>query len=146
MMKLILGPLFLAGYALVLWRIPRNASVGALAQSCAWAVFLFLLLAKWWFWPWYLLWLVPLGALTPTARTALIASVFSATAMLMYVPYFWQIYGDWHHTQRTTAATIFIAPAVVALLTLIFPHLRRMARPARRSPSVRERATAGTRG
>ena len=86
-MKFLLTPLFLAGYAALLWRIPRAGSVSALVRTSAWVVFLFLVIAKWWFWPWYLLWLVPLAALLPGSRPALAASVFSLTVMMGIVTY-----------------------------------------------------------
>jgi hypothetical protein len=59
--------------------------------------------------------------LLPGSRPALIAVIFSATAMLMYVPYFWLLYGDGVVLQAATAGTAFLLPVLVALL----PRLRR---------------------
>jgi 4-amino-4-deoxy-L-arabinose transferase-like glycosyltransferase len=119
-MKLTVMPLFFAAYAVLLWRIPRDPGVVALMRTCFWAVFLLLVVATWWFWPWYLLFLAPLGALLPGSRTALLAGVFSASAMLMYVPYFWLLYEDGVLLQAATAGTAFVVPVLIALL----PRLR----------------------
>lgn len=130
-MKLLLGSLFLAGYAITLWSIPRDPRLADLARAGFWAMFLLLVTATWWFWPWYLLWLVPLAALTPGSRRTLVAVVFSASAMLMYVAYFWLLYTDWVRVQTTTFKTIFIAPVAVALalaLVTVTPWLARQLR------------------
>ncbi len=112
--KLIVLPLYLAAYALLLCRIPRDAGLVALVRTCFWAVFLLFVIATWWFWPWYLVVLAPLAALLPGGRPALIATVFSLCAMLMYVPYFWLLSGSWVTHQTLTAATAFVVPVLVA--------------------------------
>jgi hypothetical protein len=121
-MKLTVVPLFFAAYGVLLWRIPRDPGVVALMRAGFWAVFLLLAVATWWFWPWYLLFLAPLGALLPGSRAALIAAVFSATAMLMYVPYFWLLYEDGVLLQAATAGTAFLVPVLVALLPRLRHH------------------------
>ena len=126
LMKLIVVPPFLAAYGWLLWRIPRDAGLVALVRACYWAVFLLLVIATWWFWPWYLLFLVPLGALLPGSRTGITALVFSAAAMLMYTAYFWLLYNDGMVLQAATAATAFLPPVLVALT----PRLRRRPRAA----------------
>jgi hypothetical protein len=89
--------------------------VAGLAAVSAWAVFLFLVTAKWWFWPWYLGWLVPLAALNPNRRVALVGIIFSMTAMLMYVSYYWRVFNpDWYMTQRVVFVTVFAVPLVLA--------------------------------
>ena len=137
-MKLIVVPLFLLAYAVLLWRIPRHVDVAALVRAGFWAVFLLLTIATWWFWPWYLLWLVPLGALVPAGwdRPALIAAVFSATAMLLYVPFYWLMHGDvWLSPreavalQAATAGTGFLLPVVLALAPIPFRRAGRLSRP-----------------
>ena len=112
---MVLGSLYLILYAVLLVRVRRNADVIALVRTGFWVVFLLLLIAKWWFWPWYLLWLVPLGALLPESRPALIAAVFSATAMLMYVPYNWLLETGGIPLAAATALTAFLLPSLLAL-------------------------------
>ena len=82
------------------------------------------MIATWWFWPWYLLWLVPLGALLPGSRPALVATVFSATAMLMYVPYFWLLHGDRLLLHAASAGTASLPPVLLALALILAPRQR----------------------
>jgi len=118
MSMIALGGVFLAGYVAVLWRLPRDGDGGALVRAAFWSVFLFLVLARFWFWPWYVLWLLPFGALLPGSRPALVAAVFSLTAMLGYIPYQWLAYTEWHRWQLASAATLFVLPVLAAL----WPH------------------------
>ena len=113
--KLVLVPPYLLAYLLLLRRIRRNADVQALVGASFWTVFLLLVLVKWWFLPWYLLWLVPLGALLPGSRPALVATAFSTTAMLMYVPHFWLLDRDRLLLEAATAGTAFLLPVLLAL-------------------------------
>jgi hypothetical protein len=114
-----------------------------LASTCAAAIFLFLVTAKWWFWPWYLTWLVPLAALAPRRGGALLATVFSMTAMLLYAAYYWNVYGSWHHTQRLVFMTVFAAPLALACILVLRPLASRLSRrPLRRLSALRSIATA----
>lgn len=113
--KRIVVPLYLAAYALLLVRIPAGPGLVTLVRSCFWAAFLLLGIATWWFWPWYLVILVPFGALLPGSRPALIGTLFAFTAMLMYLPYFWLLDGDWLLHHALTAATAFLPPVLLAL-------------------------------
>ena len=92
------------------------------------------MVAKWWFWPWYVIWLVPLGALSLGHRRWLVALVFSATAMLTYVTFYWQVTtGDWGRDVVTTAATAFVLPLAAAATGL--PLGKRQATPVARLPA-----------
>jgi len=64
---------------------------------------------------------VPLGALLPGSRVARIAIVFSATALLLYVPYYWLIDDYGLPTQLARAATAVVLPVLVALLPVRWP-------------------------
>jgi len=114
-MKLVAWPAFLAGYAVLLWRMPRNAGLDRVAGVSFWSVFLLVTLLIWWFMQWYLFWLVPLAALIPDRRPGTVAAVFSFTAMLMYVPHFWLLYDDQVVVQSATAITAFLLPVIVAI-------------------------------
>jgi hypothetical protein len=128
LVKVSLTVLFLLAYPVLLWRMLRNGGTTALLSTSFWAVFLFLVVAKWWFWPWYLLWLVPLGALLPLGLPALTAVVFSATAMLAYVPFYWQVSaGDSIRQQTTTAATAFVLPVLLVVVYYLRQRTRRSA-------------------
>lgn len=126
LMRAAVMPAFFVAYLLIVWRIPRDAGLVALVRACFWTVFLLLAIATWWFWPWYLLSLMPLAALLPGSRPALIGMVFSACAMLMYVPYFWLLFGDGVLLQAATAGTAFLLPVLIALT----PRFRRGGEPA----------------
>ncbi|MBM3141155.1 MAG: hypothetical protein FJZ92_13355 [Chloroflexi bacterium] len=139
-MKVALGSLFLLGYGVLIWRLPRNPSFATLTNAASWMIFLFLFTASWWFWPWYLVWLVPFAALRPHRAPALAASVFATTAMLMYLSYYWQLYSDWHFKQRLVAATIFTAPMAIALLQAVRPWLQSRLRGLVRSPAAPDTA------
>ena len=133
-MRLVLVPPFLVTYAVLLWRTRRHNTTPALVRTCFWVVFIFLVVVKWWFWPWYLLWVVPLAALLPGSRQALLAAVFSATAMLIYVPYYWFLHGDAFRIlvrdalvqQAAIAATGFLVPVLVAVASY-WRHMPRLA-------------------
>ena len=125
--KLVVGPVFLAIYAVLLLRIPRDPGVVILARTGFWAVFWLFVVATWWFWPWYLMMLVPLAAVLPGGRSYKVALVFSASAMLMYVPYFWYIDGDWMWHHIWTATVAFLPPVVTALA--LWLHSRRRRQP-----------------
>lgn len=120
-MKVLLWGTFIAGYIVLLLRTRRDPSYTFLAATSAATMFLFLVTVKWWFWPWYLTWLVPLAALTPRRGGALLASVFSLTAMLLYAAYYWNVYDDWHHKQRLVFATGFTAPLALAVFLVLKP-------------------------
>ncbi|MGH2584470.1 MAG: hypothetical protein ACRDJE_06095, partial [Dehalococcoidia bacterium] len=131
LVKLIFIPAFLAGYGYLLYRIPRDAQGEDLARVSFWCVFLLLIFLTAWFGPWYLVFLVPLGALLAGSRPAQIAAVFSATAMLMYVPYFWLLHGDRVILQAATAGTAFLLPMLLACW-----HLRSLLTRRTRSPAL----------
>jgi alpha-1,6-mannosyltransferase len=52
------------------------------------AVFAYLALASWWFWPWYLAWLAPLAAWLPGTRRMWAFVLMSGAALLTYL-YWW---------------------------------------------------------
>ena len=133
LMKIAMVGAFGVGYVALLAASMRSApSISALARTSAWIVFLFLVTGRWWFWGWYVAWLVPLAALAPDRRVALVASVFSASGMLMYVAYFWQaLEPDWHGTQRSVFLVVFVVPLLLTFSYLLRLALERLTRAAR---------------
>lgn len=113
LMKQIVVPLFLAIYAWQVWRV-RGTVAGLVERSVA-VLFLLMLIATWWFWPWYVIWIVPVAALLPRRGAALIGLSFSASAMLMYTAYFWLLEGDGLRLQAATAAVAFLPPALIGV-------------------------------
>jgi hypothetical protein len=125
-MKLVAWPVFLLGYVLLLrgvWRVPSPARLTAAAF---WTVFLLVALLTWWFMPWYLFWLVPLAALTADRRCFAVAALFSACAMLMYVPHFWLAAADPLLREAVSAAVAFTAPLALAFCLSAEPSRPRL--------------------
>jgi len=125
-MRVILVGVFAVGYLALLARIRRHPSYRFLAVTSAAAVFLFLVTVKWWFWPWYLTWLVPLAALAPRRGGALLAALFSMTAMLLYAAYYWNVYDEWHYKQQLVFMTVFAGPLALACLLMLWPPAARL--------------------
>lgn len=116
--KLILLPPYVIAYAVLLQRAARDARVAGLVQTGFAAVFLLLVLGAMWFGPWYVMFVAPLGALLPGRAPALITVAFSASAMLMYVPWFWLQHGDPVLLQTASATTAFLLPMLIAAVAL----------------------------
>jgi alpha-1,6-mannosyltransferase len=125
-MRFALVGAFGIGYLALLVQASRRPSYRWLATTAAASIFLFLITVKWWFWPWYLAWLIPVAALAPRRGMAVLASLFSMTAMLLYAAYDWNVYDDWHHTQRLVFMTVFAAPLALACLRLLHPPASRL--------------------
>ncbi|MBX7110362.1 MAG: hypothetical protein K1X87_00765 [Dehalococcoidia bacterium] len=131
-MKRVLWAAFVASSLLLLTRFRRQPSYGLLIGTSAGVIFLFLVTVKWWFWPWYLTWLVPIAALAPRRGSALLATLFSCTAMLHYAAYYWGLYDEWHHHQRELFAVVFAPPLALAALLVLWTLARGVARSVRR--------------
>ncbi|MGH2599598.1 MAG: hypothetical protein ACRDJ9_09440, partial [Dehalococcoidia bacterium] len=126
LVRLVTGGLFLAGYALVLAKTGGDAR--DLAARCFDALLLYLLLASWWFWPWYLTWLGPPAVLARgTARPAVFA-LFAAAALFTYL-YWWPdpVWRSlrWFLAYGAITAGVFAVPAAVWLATLLRGRLGR---------------------
>jgi hypothetical protein len=113
LMKWIVVPPFLLLYVWQVWRVRGDAA--ALIERSFIALFLLLLIATWWFWPWYVIWLVPLAAVLPWRGVALVGLLFSASALLMYVPYFWMLTGDGLPLNAATTAVAFLPPVLAGV-------------------------------
>ncbi len=93
----------------LLWRGRRD-----LFSSSYQVVFLYLLVACLWFQPWYLVWLVALGALVPREGIFHRTNIFCFSAMLSYVVfYLWVKYPetfDYNNIQSLAVAVVYFAP------------------------------------
>ncbi len=83
---LVTGLVFAALYGAVLWR--AGGPVHALAAVTFDALFVYLVLASWWFWPWYLSWLAPMAAWRAGGRRAWVFALFTCAALFTYL-YWW---------------------------------------------------------
>ena len=130
-MKLLVVPPYIVAYLLLSRRLRARMDVSGLVNAGSWAIFLLLMIVTWWFWPWYLVFLVPVASLTPFSRAALVAAVFSATALLMYIPYFWLLHANAITHQTVSVATAFLLPALIALAPVRGQTARLLPYPAR---------------
>lgn len=72
-------------------RKSRGAFADSVVASFA-LIFAYLVLQAWWFWPWYLAWLLPLGAVLVCQRSvAILATIYSASAMTITVLLGWRL-------------------------------------------------------
>jgi hypothetical protein len=85
--KALMTVLFLAGYGWLLWRRSRDRV--QVLETSALGIFGLLLLMSWWFLPWYILWALPLAALSVGRPIGRIGLVLSCTALLSYAPIAW---------------------------------------------------------
>jgi hypothetical protein len=122
LMKQLVVPPFLLLYLWQVWRV--RGDLAALVERSVVVLFLLMLIATWWFWPWDVLWIVPIAALVPQRGAALVGLLFSVTALLMYVPYFWLLYEDGFLLQAATSAVAFLPPVLVGIGYLIWRGLR----------------------
>ncbi|MHB8576729.1 MAG: hypothetical protein ACYDCQ_15510, partial [Dehalococcoidia bacterium] len=109
--------LFGVGYLWLLWR--THGSFEQLLNAAFWATFLTLTLPSWWFWPWYVVWLLPLAALLTGRRQATLALVFASSALLVYPIYYWRdviLNGpNWYANQFVIVGAVF-GPVLLYLL------------------------------
>ena len=99
---------FLLGYGLVLLQIRPKPSGGV--ESAIIAVFLYLLLMTWWFFPWYVVWVLALGAIVPGSAQGRLAVLFSITALFYYLAGL-NVSGS----LTVEALTFFLAPLIIFL-------------------------------
>jgi len=133
--------LFAVAYVVVLRHTGGDAR--DLAARTFDVLFLYLVLASWWFWPWYVLWLAPGAALARGwARPAAFA-MMAAGALLTYL-YWWPDpmwrSERWFIAYGTIVTVVFALPAVVWLRGLRSPIDH--GGTAAANPSAAEHATA----
>lgn len=85
--RLTLG-LFLVIYLWLLWR--QGPSYQHLVSTSFYTLFFYLAIIGWWYWPWYLLWVLPFAALLIGERAAMLAFILSLTTFLNYIPVGWE--------------------------------------------------------
>jgi hypothetical protein len=108
------GALFALLYLVALWRA-RNGPVGLLEAGFD-ALFGYLLLASWWFWPWYLAWLAPPAAWLAGTRRLWVFVLMSGAALLTYL-YWWPDppwrTGLWFACYALITLGVFVLPAAL---------------------------------
>jgi hypothetical protein len=122
---------FLVLYALVLLRLRPNAV--SLIQASVMAMFFFLVLMTWWFWPWYVIWGLALASLLPGTFYSRLFVVFSMTAMLLYLTSSWNVQ-LWNYASPLpmplgNMLLVFLPPVLYAAIHLLASN-DRMEEPA----------------
>jgi alpha-1,6-mannosyltransferase len=114
--RAVTGALFGVIYAVTLLR--TRGDVRDLAARCFDALFAYLLLVSWWFWPWYLTWLAPAAALCRDRTRPLVFVAATAAALFTYL-YWWQDppwrSAAWFAAYAAITTGVFLLPAAVLL-------------------------------
>ncbi|TKJ29428.1 MAG: hypothetical protein CEE40_08445 [Chloroflexi bacterium B3_Chlor] len=112
--------------------VRRETYVHALLLSVYWTVFVFLSVAVLWSQPWYLVWLVALGANLPSLEIAELTTLFSYTSSWSYLVYmfFWLSYfplmsSGQNLVLNTTAVLLIFIPALTYALHILGREERR---------------------
>lgn len=110
------GVLFVAGYGVTLVR--SRGGTRDLADRSFDALFLYLLLVSWWYWPWYLTWLAPAAAISSGFRRPIAFAVMAAGSLLTYL-YWWPDplwrSSMWYGAYVGITLGVFVVPAVIWL-------------------------------
>jgi hypothetical protein len=110
------GLLFAVGYGVTLYRTRGGAR--DLADRSFDALFLYLLLVSWWYWPWYLTWLAPAAALGSGLRRPIAFAVMATGSLLTYLYWWpdppWQS-SAWYGAYLSITVVVFVAPATIWL-------------------------------
>jgi len=114
---------FAALYGISLLRL-RGTPVSLLRAGVE-VMFLVLVLMTWWFWPWYIVWGLALAALLPLSSHGRLFVLFSMTAMLGYVSFYWGgALWNWSTNYAAALGTpllVFLPPMLYAVLYFLGP-------------------------
>jgi hypothetical protein len=101
------------------WLVCRTRTATELAEKCLILLVLALYLVASWFWPWYLLWALPLAAIAPSGSARTMAIQLSFTVLLLYA----LSESAWAYSWR--AAFVFGIPLVGAAVASVIPGAKR---------------------
>ena len=115
------------------WQVVRlRGEARQFLEGLYWTVFVFLCFAVLWFQPWYVVWLVALGAMVPWGGIAELTTLFSYTATWNYVVYIfflrwfypYMVAGNSLGMNLTSVLLIFVPPLIFAGCLLVRGRLR----------------------
>jgi hypothetical protein len=102
-------------YLFYVWQLIRlKGGTGSLLKGLYWTVFVFLGFAVLWFQPWYVVWLVPLAAITASVDLARLTTLFSYTATWNYVVYLFFLI--WYYPLMTAGDGLVVNLVAVTLI------------------------------
>jgi hypothetical protein len=97
------------------WRLVRlRGETRQFLEGLYWTVFVFLCLAVLWFQPWYVVWLVALGAIVASEGIARLTMLFSYTATWNYVVYIFLLL--WYYPLMTAGNGLVVNLASVLII------------------------------
>lgn len=102
------------------WQLARmRGDTSRFVEGLYWTVFVLLCVAVLWFQPWYLAWLVAVGALVPSRAIGRLTTLFSYTATWNYVVFIFLL--AWYYPQMTTGH--WLTANVVSVLLVLVPPI-----------------------
>ena len=97
------------------WRLVRlRGETRQFLEGLYWTVFVFLCIAVLWFQPWYVVWLVALGAIVASEGIARLTTLFSYTATWNYVVYIFLLL--WYYPLMTAGNGLVVNLASVLII------------------------------
>jgi hypothetical protein len=115
LLRLVGWALFIPSALLVLWR--THTVQGGLFSS-ALLMGLFLLFLGAWIWPWYMLWPLALGALTPRSAVTLVIAALSVTPLMLYPAFNFQGTA-WSWLFQLRSIYVWVIPGVICALFVL---------------------------
>lgn len=124
--------LFIFAYAIIVWRLysqRRLRTPYGLVGACFGVMCAYLMLSVFWFQPWYLLWLISIGALS-IGVSARITLIFSLTGLLTHTATAIAAYKGWYYTPdglyfdpirevSLVVAMVFVPPALYVAAVIL---------------------------
>jgi hypothetical protein len=101
------------------WLVFRTRNSAEIPQRCLVLLVLALYLVASWFWPWYVIWALPLAAVTPRSMARMLTVQLSVTVLLLYA----LSESAWAYSWR--AAFVFGLPLVGAAIIGLIVRARR---------------------
>jgi hypothetical protein len=105
--------------AVFFWLLCRTRDAAELPQKCLILLVIALYLVASWFWPWYVLWALPLAAVATRSSTRMLTIQFSFTVLLLYA----LSESAWTYSWR--AAFVFGLPLLGTAITCLIARARR---------------------
>ena len=110
---------WLAFCAAFFWLLCRTRKAADLPRKCLTMLIFALYLVASWFWPWYVLWALPLAAVAPRSPAGLLTIQLSGTVLLLYA----LSEASWTYSWR--AAFVFGLPLVGTVIITLIARARR---------------------
>jgi hypothetical protein len=101
------------------WLVGRTRNAAELPARCLTLLVIALYVVASWFWPWYVIWALPLAAVVPRSAARLLTIQLSFTVLLLYA------LSEWAWTYSWRAAFVFGLPLVGTAVISVIARARR---------------------